>query len=468
MLQLNVEDLEAAETIIVKLTQEAQYPQEIASLSRGEDISKSSKIISLSPFLDSKGLLRMSSRSQTGVSFQEKNPLIIPKSILGELIVKHYHEQSYHPGSNNTVSLVRQAGYWVIGAPSLARSLVFRCVPCRLHRKSTMTQIMGMLPRERTETSPPFTHIGIDTFGHFTVKDRRTELKRWGVVFTCAYTRAVHIEQIDDLTTDSFLQALRRFISVRGPVQTIFSDKGTNFMGGKNQLEKDLTCMSNGKLKRFMLENKINFRTNTPTASHQGGMWERQIRTIRSIFNNMTNRYHQKMSTEGLRTAFAEISAAINNRPISVENTASLEPVITANHLLTGKSQCILPPPGEFDNEEVYGRHMYRKCQQMAADFWTMWKACYLTKIEQRTRWETPSKDLEVGDVVLVVDDNQPRNVWELGRVINIHLGADHRVRKATIMLATSDLDKRGKALKERKTVERAIQKLVLIVPCKG
>ena len=130
-----------------------------------------------------------------------------------------------------------------------------------------------------------------------------------------------------------------------------------------------------------------------------------------------------------------------------MENAASLEPVITANHLLTGKSQCILPPPGEFDNEEVYGRHMYRKCQQMAADFWTMWKACYLTKIEQRTRWETPSKDLEVGDVVLVVDNNQPRNMWDLGRVINIHL---------------------GKALKERKTVERAIQKLVLIVPCKG
>lgn len=121
-----------------------------------------------------------------------------------------------------------------------------------------ISQQMGLL-KDRVEASPPFTHVGVDTFGHFVVKERRTELKRWCIIFTCMYSRAVHIEVVNDLSTDSFIQALQCLEGIRGPVSTIYSDNGTNFMGAKSALPH------------------IEFKTNTPAASHQGGVWERGI-----------------------------------------------------------------------------------------------------------------------------------------------------------------------------------------------
>ena len=105
-------------------------------------------------------------------------------------------------------------------------------------------QKMGQLPAERVEQTAPFTHVGMDVFGHFNVKDRRTELKRWGLLFTCLYSRAVHIELLEDLTSDSFINALRCLMAIRGPVKTLFSDQGTNFVGAKNEFQRQLDMVT--------------------------------------------------------------------------------------------------------------------------------------------------------------------------------------------------------------------------------
>ncbi|XP_067950522.1 uncharacterized protein [Watersipora subatra] len=464
VLKLSVEQMQDAETAIVRLLQQTTYLQEIKKLAAGKQINKDSKIRSLTPFLDESGLLRVNSRSTSILTFQEKRPLIIPKTDLAKLLISHFHQSTHHSGTNVTVSAVRQAGYWVTGATALARSIVFNCIKCRLQRSRPTEQIMGLLPEERTTPSPPFTHVGLDVFGHFLVKERRSEIKRWGIVFTCTYTRGIHIELIDNLTTDSFLQALRRFQAIRGQVRTIFCDNGTNFVGGRNQLERDLLEMKDSRAKQFLLDNKIQFKMNTPSASHQGGLWERQIRTIRSILNSMTPKYSGRLTTESLQTAFMEITAAINNRPLSTISATDTEPVITINHLLTGKSQNILPPPGEFTSDELYGRHMYRKTQQLAQEFWEMWNSQYLSKIETRSKWQHPQPNLKVGDVVLIIDENQPRNLWSTGKIVALHFGADSRVRKATVMLATPDLDAKGKPIDNRKVIDRPVQKLILLV----
>lgn len=456
--------LEEAEAKAISLTQSVSFPQEISQLKREEEISKTSTIRRLTPFLDNQGMLRLNSRSTSNLTYGEKYPLIIPKSELSKLLIDHFHRKTHHAGTNVTISALRQAGYWVIGASATARSIIFNCINCRRIRSKPVEQIMGQLPEERTEPSPPFTHIGMDVFGHFIVKDRRSEIKRWGIVFTCTYSRGIHIELLDDLTTDSFLQALRRFQAIRGQVKTILCDNGTNFIGGRNQLIKDLVSMDDSQLKAYLLDNKIEFKTNTPSASHQGGLWERQIRTIRSILNAMSTRYSGRLTTESLRTAFMEITGAINNRPISVTSMKETEPIITVNHLLTGKSWPILPAPGEFTSEEIYGRQMYRKSQQVAKEFWEMWSSQYLTKIETRQQWQTKKTNLKVGDIVSIIDSNQPRNLWQVGRVIAVHLGKDQNVRKVSIVLATTSLDSSGKITKERQVIERPAQKLILLM----
>ena len=97
---------------------------------------------------------------------------------------------------------------------------------------------MSNLPKARLAINqPPFTNTGIDYFGPLTVKQgRRTRStdgtsKRYGAIFTCLSTRAVHIELVGNLSTNNFILALRQFISRRGHPKNIFSDNGTNFTG---------------------------------------------------------------------------------------------------------------------------------------------------------------------------------------------------------------------------------------------
>ena len=246
-------DLEETELALIKMDQERYFNKEIQSLKNGEEVSKKSDISRLTPFLDEAGILRIGSRAvkSSTLTINEKKPAIVAKgSHLAKLLVASFHQKVKHQGRLFTQAALRQAGYWVINAHTLIRSHLQKCVTCRLLRGKHAMQQMGQLPTERVEPSPPFTHVGVDTFGPFVVKERRSELKRWCLVFTCMYSRAVHIEVVNDLTTDAFLKALKRLQSIRGPVKTIFSDAGTNFMGAKSFIDKELLQVTQLELKQ--------------------------------------------------------------------------------------------------------------------------------------------------------------------------------------------------------------------------
>lgn len=109
---------------------------------------------------------------------------------------------------------LRAHGFWIIGGSITVGKLVHKCVQCRRQRRPTEEQKMVDLPEERCEISAPFTFCGMDSFGPFAVKNGRKEVKRYGLIITCLSSRAVHIEMLDDLSTDSFMNALRCFISL--------------------------------------------------------------------------------------------------------------------------------------------------------------------------------------------------------------------------------------------------------------
>ena len=196
---------------------------------------------------------------------------------------------------------LREAGFWITGASKVIRDIIHKCVTCRKLRGKSSQQLMGSLPPERVQPSPPFTHVGLDCFGPFIIKERRSELKRWGLIITCMYSRAVHIEVLDSLSTDSFLNALRCVTCLRGPIQTIYCDQGTNFIGASNELSKQLEKIDN-ELRSHLKEDNIEFKFNAPSASHTGGVWERQIRTIRAVLAGLSilPRYKGRLDTAGL------------------------------------------------------------------------------------------------------------------------------------------------------------------------
>ena len=139
---------------------------------------------------------------------------------------------------------------------------------------------MADLPADRLEENPPFTYSAVDYFGPFYIKEGRRELRRYGVLFTCMSSRAVHLERAASLTTDSLLSAYRRFIGRRGPaaVRQLRSDQGTNFVGASNKLRAAFSEMTQDTLNKEMARTScdwIVFKMNVPYASHMGGAWER-------------------------------------------------------------------------------------------------------------------------------------------------------------------------------------------------
>ena len=131
--------------------------------------------------------------------------------------------------------------------------------------------------------APPIHATGIDYFGPILVSRGRAKFreKRYGVVFTCLASRALHLEVAHSLSTDSFIDALRRFFPRRGKVSHYYPDNGTNLVGGCRELREAIDHWNSDSLNIFMLLEKITWNFNPPSASHRGGVWERGIRIVR-------------------------------------------------------------------------------------------------------------------------------------------------------------------------------------------
>ena len=145
---------------------------------------------------------------------------------------------------------------------------------------------MADLPQERYTEAAPFIYCGVDMFGPLIIKERRSELKHYGALFTGFSSRAVHIEVSNSLDADSFILALRRFMARRGTVHSIWSDNEINFVSTRNELQRALKEMKHDKIKSFLQGNGadwILWHNNPPGASHMGGVWVRQIRSARTI-----------------------------------------------------------------------------------------------------------------------------------------------------------------------------------------
>ena len=207
---------------------------------------------------------------------------------------------SGHSGKEFVLSLLRQK-YWIIGARQIIRPIERQCITCRKCFEPPCKQLMADLPFDRvTPDMPPFTFVGVHFFGPILVKIGRSEVKIYGCLFTCLTVRAVHIEVAHSLDSDSFINALQRFTCRRGQVLEIRSDNGTNFVGGERELREAAQLWNRSKIQEHLRQKEIIWRFNPPTASHMGGTWERQIRTIRKILSTLVKQ--QRLNDESLST----------------------------------------------------------------------------------------------------------------------------------------------------------------------
>ena len=164
----------------------------------------------------------------------------------------------------------------------MVKQITQSCILCqKLRAKPKLTKIAN-LPEDRISPSiPPFHHTGVDFFGPILVKVLRSRVKRWGCLFTCFTTKAIHLEVAPSLETDDFINVLERFICRRGSPKIICSDCGTNFKGASNQLKKELEHMNHLKMDDSLRRRQITWKFNPPESPHMGGVWERMVRSVK-------------------------------------------------------------------------------------------------------------------------------------------------------------------------------------------
>lgn len=436
------EDLAKAEHAIIVYAQKQEYKTEIASLKGGsKNVPKESSLYKLDPVMDDE-ILRVGGRlSKSALPVESKHPAILSKNMhVSTLILRHIHHQLGHAGRNHMLSKLRQK-HWIINANSAARKIISDCVVCRRNRGKLGEQKMADLPEERVlHEKAPFTNVGVDYFGPIDIKRGRSLIKRYGVLFTCLTSRAVHLEVAYTLDTDSCINAVRRFICRRGPVSVIRSDNGTNFVGANRELKESLTALNHGKIQKALVQDGIKWDFNTPAASHQGGIWERLIRSVKSVLTSVLKQ--QTPDDEGLQTIFSEVEAILNDRPITkVSDDPNDLEALTPNHILLLKGKPIMPP-GLFDKQDLYIRKRWKQIQYMAELFWKRWISEYLPMMQERQKWMQPRRNLTPGDIVLVADATASRGSWMMGKVLDVRQDSKGLVPFVRLQTKTSILER--------------------------
>ena len=294
------------------------------------------------------------------------------------------------------------------------------------------TQMMSDLPPARLQLNEaPLTHTGVDYFGPIVIRQRRSELKRYGCIMTCMTTRAIHLEVAPDLTTSSFLNALRRFIARRGNIQHLYSDNGSNFVGAERVMRNYMNAWNKEQIYDHLRLKGIEWSFNPPGASHMGGVWERMVGVVKQVFKAILP--GKPLDDDALNTILLEVEAMVNSRPLTdvvVDSKSDLP--LTPNHLLR-INPTIGPPIKLTDKPDVYAHQRYPLVQFVADEFWRRWVLEYPHTLFTRKKWQKSRENIKVEDVVLIVDSDTPRGEWPLGRVVHTYSDKDGIVRVAEV-----------------------------------
>lgn len=437
--ELTPQELKAGTQFLIRNIQFVHFAVEYKTLQRKENILPSSKMYSITPFMDSEGLIRVGGRLQHSfLSFEAQHPIILPRHHpFTASMVLYYHQQLLHAGPQCLLAYIRQQ-YWPIGGRKAISSIINKCVTCFRLKPNISQHIMGSLPPDRVQPSRAFCTTGIDFCGPFYYKSEvrtRSPLKCYICIFICFSTKAIHMELVQDLSTSSFLASLKRFISTRGKPNTIWSDNATNFVGAKNELAELRQLFFDQKhvkeIHQQCLEDGINWKFIPPRSPHFGGLWESAVKSAKYHFYRAVGQ--SVLTFDELRTLVCQISAILNSRPLCpiTEDPEDLE-VLTPAHFLVGAPLTTILEP-DITELNINRLSRWQHVCHIQQIFWRKWSSSYLSLLQERTKWQSTKSKITKGAMVILKEENVPPMKWQLGRVVDVIPGKDDVVRVALV-----------------------------------
>ena len=423
------EELDAKEREIIIEAQEEFFSSLIQSCKRSPTrtrISRQGDFRRRQTWLDPKGILRLQTRLFAAEDWPVEGalPACLPRRHpFTELVVRDAHRQVEHQGSFCTWSKIRERFYIPQGR-TLVRKLCQDCPYCIKRRKTKMRQPLAGLHSSRLRyCKPPWVEVGMDHFGPFDLTGKQ---KRWGLIFICLTTRAVHIEDVDGLGMEPFCHALDRFINRRRRPEILRSDMGTTFVALAKIQNKTAEAyaeeLRQGALKRF----RIDLRFNPAGAPHWGGSWERLIREIKKILQSTLDSCG-KWRKDDFRTFLTRAEGILNRRPIAFGDDG--EVLAPVNFLQPSADVAVGPPLGAPSIASV------ELVKKMETQFWQKWLKYYLPAISaQRVLGKVRNDVLKPGDRVLVREGSNPLvDSWTPGTIQEVFPSADGVIRSVLV-----------------------------------
>lgn len=435
------EEMNLAFYRIIHDVQQSTFKEEIKQLNKGENLNPS--LQRLAPFLDTVIccsskliIIRVGGRlANAPLAYETKFPALLPKSHrFTTLFIEYLHRKHLHVGPKALLGILREQ-VWVINGREVVRKVVRNCVHCFKYNPRLLHQIMGNLPADRFKAQRPFLISGVDFCGPFYISYRirgKAPYKVYVAIFVCFSSKAVHIELVSDLSTNTFLLCLKRFIGRRGIPQRLYCDNATNFVGASSKLrELRQRFFDDANIKELMHYSTFTgfeFSFIPPRSPHFGGLWESAVKSTKTLLVKNMSQAH--LTYEEFQTVLIEVEAILNSRPIAPRSDDPNDgEALTPAHMLIGSSLMALPD----ENLEGYKNINYLKRWQLVTylkqQFWLQWVRDYVLNLQQRCKWLKSCENIKVGELVIVHEDNIPPQHWLLARVVQAIPGRDGKVR---------------------------------------
>ncbi|XP_002741926.1 uncharacterized protein LOC100373242 [Saccoglossus kowalevskii] len=393
-------------------------------------------------FIAEDKLLRLGGRLQyADLPYDTKHPILLPRDHqLTRLIVRATHDRIMHRGPQSTVNALRDR-YWINSIRRVVNHVLHKCVVCRkVSGPAYAKPISTPLPECRVTATPPFRISGIDYTGALYVRSapNKTVTKAYVCLFTCATTRAVHLELVPDMSTRSFLLAFRRFAARRSTPSMLISDNATTFISAAHELRR---LMNDPEVQALLAHHRTMWKFIPKRAPWVGGFYERMIGITKSTLKKVLGK--ACVTFDELQTILTEVESVINDRPLThiASHADDLVP-LTPSHLMIGRNVYSLPydasnhlsDPIALTHHNVNLR--FEHLAKLQRQFGKRWSAEYLTALRERhthTAGGVKNNTIKVGDIVLVHSDVEKRVNWHMAKVTRLLPGKDGLVRVVEI-----------------------------------
>ena len=346
-------------------------------------------------------------------------------------LIAHVHNEM-HLGVASTMSSIRE-NWWIPQLRSKVKKVIGNCNVCKVFSaKPFKAPATSQQPEFRTTPGRPFETTGVDFAGPLIYKvTKKEEGKCYVIIFTCATSRAVHLELAKSQTASEFQEKLNSFITRKTRPSRIVSDNATTFIATSKWIKQ---IRKSERLHDYLATQNIHWKFNLAKSPWWGGLYERLIKEIKTTLYKTLGKSHLLFNQ--LETVILDIERHLNNRPLTyVESNQEEEQVLTPNTILWGQNSYALGEVNEQEDDDGVVGALHKRLTLARQHAWTRWQREYVHGLMEYHRMnKTISPVPEMGEIVLIVGEEKNRGRWMKGKVVKHVKGKDGVIRGVVVL----------------------------------